>query len=426
MLTGFKILHKDGNARVGKLKTLHGVIKTPNFNPVGTLGSVKALGPRELKEIGVQIVLANTYHLMLRPGVDLIEKLGGLHKFMSWDRPIMTDSGGFQVFSLGVAMEHGNSKVLKRNKEKPEDFKKKLKLNKRNALNTTSRPRLNKITEEGVIFQSHLDGSKHTLTPERSIEIQRKLGADLIVAFDDHESSKHTKDEILKSIELTERWGLRSLEEFNKPLRIENQEFPSKDFKSKNNKQIMYGVVHGGTYKDLRVRSARFTDENFDAIAIGGIYGDKQKLRQVIGWVTTEVSEDKPRHLLGIGEVEDLFNGIEQGIDFFDCVAPTRRARFGSLYISPKNGGQTDNNFTISIRQSRFVADKKPIDPGCGCCTCLNFSRAYLRHLSMSSEILYHQLATHHNVYFITNLVTNIRKAITDKEFLKLKNEYIK
>lgn len=388
----FKVLHKDGKARVGKLTTPHGIIETPNFNPVGTQATVKALGPRELTEIGVQIVLANTYHLMLRPGVDLIEKFGGLHKFMNWDKPIMTDSGGFQVFSLGVALEHGGAKVL----GKQQDLE--------------VRPRLNKITEEGVTFQSHLDGAKHTLTPEKSIDIQWKLGADLIVAFDDHESAKHSKKEMLESIELTERWGLRSLEEFRK---------------SDDGTQIMYGVVHGGTHKDLRIGSAKFTDENFDAIAIGGIYGDHQKLAEIVKWVTGVVSENKPRHLLGIGEVEDLFNGIERGMDFFDCVAPTRRARFGSLYISPKNGGKRANSFTLNIRQSKFIADKKPVDPACSCYTCQNFSRAYLRHLYMAGEILYHQLATYHNVYFMTNLVKNIRKAILEDRFNKFKGTFL-
>lgn len=345
--------------------TSHGVIETPNFNPVGTQATVKGLSPKDLKEIGVQIVLANTYHLMLRPGADLIEKFGGLHKFMNWDKPIMTDSGGFQVFSLGVALE--------------------------------PKPRLNRITEEGVTFQSHIDGSRHILTPEKSIEIQRQLGTDLIVAFDDHESLKHTHDEMLQSIELTQRWGLRSL-------------------KALKTNQLMYGVVHGGTHKDLRIKSARFTDENFDAIAIGGIYGDRSTFCKILEWVIQEVSEGKPRHLLGIGEVEDLFNGIERGIDFFDCVAPTRRARNGSLYVFP--------NIILNIRQNKFSSDKKPIDPKCSCYTCTNFSRAYLRHLYMAGEILYHQLATYHNIYFITNLVKKIREGIKAGKFKDLKRSY--
>ncbi len=405
----FKILAKDGKARVGQLETPHGVIETPNFNPVGTQGSVKALGPRELKEIGVQIILGNTYHLMLRPGIDLIKKFGGLHKFINWDKPIMTDSGGFQVFSLGIALEHGNSKVLREDEGELE------------ADNFKKRPRLNKITEDGVIFQSHLDGSRHVLTPEKSIQIQRDLGADLIVAFDDHESAKHTKAEMEKSLELTEKWGLRSLKEYKERKGVNVNHPEGVNVAT----PLLYGVVHGGTHKDLRIRSAQFTDENFEAIAIGGIYGDHQQLCQIIEWVNQATSEEKPRHLLGIGEVQDLFNGIERGMDFFDCVAPTRRARFGSLYISPKNGGSRKNSFTINIRQSGYISDKKPIDPGCLCYTCQNFSRAYLRHLYIAGEILYHQLATYHNIYFITKLVGNIRQAIKNGEFKRMKNEYI-
>lgn len=390
----FKIIQKDGKARAGKIETTHGIIETPSFIPVGTKATVKALTPRDLKEIGVLVVLANTYHLSLQPGADLIKKMGGLHKFMNWDRPLMTDSGGFQVFSLGVALEHGSSKVLK-----PDE----------NDLEVKSKPRLNQITEEGVTFQSHLDGSKHILTPESSIEIQHKLGADFIVSFDDHESSRHTHDQMLKSIELTERWGLRSL----------------KEFKKLNSKQLMYGVVHGGTHRDLRVRSARFSDQHFDAIALGGIYGDKKTLCQIIEWSLGAVSEGKQRHLLGIGEVEDLFNGVERGIDFFDCVAPTRRARNGSLYICPKCGGNAKNNFTISIGLSKFIAEKNPIDLHCSCYTCQNFSKAYLRHLFIGKEILFHTLTTYHNVFFVMHLMQEIRNAIRNGLFQKLKREYM-
>ena len=394
----FKILHKDGKARVGRLKTTHGVIETPSFNPVGTQGTVKALSPKELKEIGVQIVLANTYHLWLRPGDELINELGGLHKFMGWDYPIMTDSGGFQVFSLGVALELGGGKVMK-----PTGTPGK------HTGSEKTRPRLNKITEEGVTFQSHLDGSKHILTPEKSMQIQLNLGSDLVVAFDDHESSRHNKEEMIKSLELTERWALRSMEALKK-------------LKSD---QLIYGVVHGARHKDLRVRSAEFTDKHFPAIAIGGIYETKQTLYQITDWVFEEVSNEKPRHMLGVGEVEDLFECIERGADFFDCVAPTRRARNGSLYICPGSGGNTKNYFTMSLRRSEYTKDPKPIDPGCRCYTCRNFSRAYLRHLFMADEILYHQLATYHNVYFITKLVEQIRESIGDGQFKRLHKKWL-
>lgn len=386
----FKILHKQslpskdgrsGKARVGQLKTAHGVIETPNFIPVGTLATVKAMPPRALEEIGIQIVLANTYHLMLRPGADLIEKMGGLHKFMNWDKPIMTDSGGFQVFSLGVALEHGVGKLL-------------------NDEDSKSRPRLNQITEEGVIFQSHLDGSKHILTPEKSIKIQKQLGADLIVAFDDLESPKYSYEETLKSLELSERWELRS-------------------------KGAFYGVTHGGVFEDLRIRSARFVDKHFEGIALGGAHKDKKTLYQVVNWTVDNVSDDKPRHLLGIGEVEDLIECSEKGVDLFDCVAPMRRARNGSLYISKKSGGNRKNNFTLNISQSRFTKDSGPIDISCECYTCKNFSKAYLRHLYMSKELLYHYLATHHNIYFINNLMQKIREAIYENNFPDLKTNWL-
>lgn len=392
----FKILQKDGDARVGQLITSHGVIETPNFIPVGTQASVKALSSKDLKEIGAQIVLANTYHLMLRPGADLIEKLGGLHKFMSWDKPIMTDSGGFQVFSLGVGLASGEGKVLKSIPNLDPSI---------HSWSASSKIRLAKVTDEGVTFYSHLDGSKHFLGPKESIKIQHQLGVDLIVAFDDHESIKMSKDQVEKSLDLTEKWGLQSLGELKK-LRSD---------------QLMYGVVHGALFKDLRVQSAKFTDKHFVAIAIGGIYGRKQDLYQIVSWVLDKVSDEKVRHLLGIGEVEDLFNGVERGVDLFDCVAPMRRARFGSIYLSPKNGGNANNSFVFNLRLGKYKDDKKPLNPGCLCYTCQNFSRAYLRHLYMAEEILYHQLATYHNVYFIINLMKNIRESIKTNSFKKLK-----
>ncbi|MBI3103414.1 tRNA guanosine(34) transglycosylase Tgt [Candidatus Daviesbacteria bacterium] len=389
----FKILQQDGNARAGKLTTPHGIIETPEFNPVGTQATVKALTVEHLQEIGVQMVLVNTYHLMLRPGAEVIKKFGGLHKFMGWDRPIMTDSGGFQVFSLGGGMEEGASKVVSskkgHNREMP-------------------RPRLNQITEEGMVFQSHLDGSRHVLSPEISMKLQCELGADLIVAFDDHEY-KGDLAHLKKSLVLTEQWALRSIQTFTK-------------LKSK---QLMYGIVHGGTNKALRIKSAKFTDKNFPAIALGGIYGTKREMYEMIDYVLMQVSDEKPRHLLGIGEIEDLFNAVERGVDLFDCVAPTRRARNGSLYVCPKCGGKLKNNFAVSIGLSKFTGVLDPIDPHCNCYTCLNFSKAYLRHLYFAKEILYHSLASYHNVYFITNLMHDIRNAIKAGLFQKFKNKYM-
>lgn len=404
-MTPFKILHKDGKARVGQLKTAHGIIETPTFIPVGTQGAVKALSPREINEIGVQMILANTYHLMLRPGDQLIKKMGGLHEFMGWDGPIMTDSGGFQVFSLGVALEHEVGKLLKEHDS-----------GELRMVNESQRPRLNKITEEGVIFQSHLDGSKHILTPERSIQIQLNLGTDLIVAFDDLESPKHSYEETLKSLDLTERWEMRSLEAFRQLSsdRSKNVQIP-----------LLYGVTHGGVFEDLRERSAKFVDKHFDGIALGGAHKDKKTLYQVVEWTQNNISDEKPRHLLGIGEIDDLFECIERGIDLFDCAAPTRRARNGSLYISPQSGGNKKNNFQFSILNSKFKTDPKPIDTQCNCYTCQNFSRAYIRHLFMAREILYFKLASYHNVYFITKLLGQIRNSIGNRQFGKLKKQYM-
>lgn len=386
-MTPFKILNKDGQARVGQLKTAHGVIETPNFIPVGTQGTVKALSPEALKSVGVQVVLANTYHLMLRPGVKVISKLGGLHQFMGWDKPIMTDSGGFQVFSLGVALEHGVGKLLK-------------------AENTEARPRLNRITDEGVEFQSHLDGSKHILTPEKSIQIQTYLGSDLTVAFDDLESPKYSYKETLKSLELSERWELRS-------------------------KGAFYGVTHGGIFKDLRIRSAQFVDEHFEGIALGGAHQDKKTLYQVVGWTVESVSQYKPRHLLGIGEVEDLFECVDRGIDLFDCAAPTRRARNGSLYVSPKSGVYSNTsmyrskNFAILIGSRKFSQDPKSVDQSCSCYTCQNFSRAYLRHLFLAKELLFYQLASIHNIYFIESLMGEMREKIKQRDFKNFKKSWL-
>ncbi len=415
----FKILSKDGKARVGELETAHGIVQTPEFNPVGTQATVKALSSRDLKEIGIQMVLANTYHLMLRPGVEVIKKMGGLHKFMSWDRPIMTDSGGFQVFSLGGALEEGSSKVVNNKKQTRE----------------MPRPRLNKISDEGVIFQSHLDGSKQKLSPEIAMKLQYELGADLIVSFDDHEY-KDDFEHLKKSVELTERWALRSIKEYQKRIGAKSSTLRSETSSLRLEElfhppggtvatPLLYGVIHGGTSKALRIRSAKFTDVHFEAIAIGGIYGTKKQMYQMIDWVLPEVSDEKPRHLLGIGEVEDLFNGVERGIDLFDCVGPTRRARNGSLYICPKCGGRPKNNFTLSINLSKFTADKNPIDPHCLCYTCLNFSKSYLRALYLSKEILYHNLATYHNIYFIENLMKQIREAIKEENFKWFKKEYM-
>src|SRR3989344_1853896 len=330
----FKIIKKSKAARAGVIKTPHGDIETPAFIPVGTQGSVKAISPKDLKEAGAQIVLANTYHLHLRPGENLIKKMGGLSKWMSWNSPTMTDSGGFQVFSLGVGKEGGGVKFLRNE------------IRYNNVITDENNPstgsgRLNRITEEGVTFQSHIDGSTHKLTPESSIEIQEKLGADLIVSFDDLESPKYDHEKTKKSLELTNRWELRS------------------KASQKNKSQLLYGVTHGGQFKELRTESAKFVDKNFDAIALGGAHLSKKNLYDVIDWTVKNTSEEKPRHLLGIGEIDDIFEIIERGVDTFDCVIPTRIGRTGFFFISPPQGSMK-NRFRTDIDKPQYRKDSKP------------------------------------------------------------------
>jgi tRNA-guanine transglycosylase len=385
----FQITKKDKKtkARVGIIKTPHGEIETPMFVSVGTQASIKSLGPRELKELGAQVVLANTYHLHLRPGEDVVKKFGGLAKFMSWNGPTMTDSGGFQVFSLGIALEHGVGKLLREEEEE-------------------ARPRLNKISEEGVYFQSHIDGSKQFLSPEVSIEVQEKLGADLIIAFDDLESPKHTFEETKQSLELTEKWLSRS----------------KKAHKRKD--QLLYGVTHGGTFQDLREKSARFVDKNFEAIALGGAHKNKQNMHEIIDWTTDIIDPQKTTHMLGIGEVDDIFEIIERGIDTFDCVIPTRIGRTGFFFIAPPLGN-SKNRFRTDIDKPQFVNDQKPLDPNCSCYTCQNFTRGYIHHLFRSRELLSYMLLSLHNVYFLVNLTKQIRTAILNDQFLQMKKDWL-
>jgi tRNA-guanine transglycosylase len=391
----FKITKKDKKtkARVGIIKTPHGHIETPCFIPVGTQASVRAVDPNQLKALGAQIVLANTYHLHLRPGEDVIKKFGGLAKFMSWNGPTMTDSGGFQVFSLGIGKEGGGVKFLK---DEPKRYNEP----------DEAHPRLNKITEEGGIFQSHIDGSTHKLTPENSIEIQEKLGADLIIALDDLESPKYSYEETQKSLEMTNRWELRSL----------------KTHKRKD--QLLYGVTHGGQFKDLRMKSAKFVDKNFEAIGMGGAHLSKENLYDVVDWTTDIVSEGKPRHLLGIGEVDDIFESVERGVDTFDCVIPTRIGRTGFFFISPPLGS-IRNRFRTDIDKPQFAKDQKPLDENCNCYTCQNFTRGYIHHLFRSRELLSYTLLSLHNVHFLVNLTKQIRAAILNDSFQTLKQNWL-
>jgi queuine tRNA-ribosyltransferase len=475
-MSNFKIIAKDNRSRAGVLKTAHGEVETPIFMPVGTQASVKSLSPEDLKDAGAEIILGNTYHLYLRPGSKLIKKMGGLHKFMNWDGPILTDSGGFQAFSLGAMIEHGVKKVQKnelriKNYELRGDKLKKSggeEGSVRNTIGTNDivsyssvkkNPKLRekssnggvvvlkeparlrsgsaegtrvfaKITEDGVVFKSHLDGSPHLLTPEKSIEVQLDLGSDIVLVLDELLSPLHNFFYVKKSLERTHRWEKRSQEYFKKNVK-----------KGTNPGALLFGILQGVYDKEIREGEAKWiAEQGFDGVSIGGSFGTskywgdeqsdvdwaaQQAIADTLDWTTPLLPEELPRHILGIGEVEDFFNCIERGADMFDCVAPTRRARNGSLYICPKHGGKVGNKFTLNISRAEFKEDPSPIDPDCQCYTCQNFSRAYLRHLLASGELLYHRLATIHNVYFMVNLTKKIREAIIDGQFKKLKETWL-
>ncbi len=455
-MANFKIIAKDGEARVGVFKTEHGLVETPVFMPVGTQGTVKALTPDDLKALGTQIILGNTYHLNLRPTSELIKKMGGLHKFMGWDGPILTDSGGFQAFSLGAMIEHGIKKVGQgisikdqgstkiRRSGKVYDTKNKsihrhvtVELKTQNAKRKTdaiTRDGLVKITEDGVEFKSHLDGAVHMLSPERSIQIQFNLGADIILVLDELVSPLHKESYVAQSLQRTHRWELRSLKYYKTIVK-----------KNREKRGMIFGILQGVDDKTIRQQEASWiANQGFDGVSIGGSFGTSplwaesaeseidetnwastKSIEKTMGWVTPLLPADWPRHALGIGEIVDLFLCIEKGVDMFDCVSPTRRARNGSLYISPKSEGKPGNKFVLNIQNAQFISDPKPIDPGCLCYPCVNFSRAYLRHLFISRELLFYRLASIHNLYFVINLVKEIRLAIIDKQFKKLKKKWI-
>jgi queuine tRNA-ribosyltransferase len=356
----FEILKKSKKslARAGILHTPHGDIKTPAFVAVGTQATVKALTPPMIEDIGLQVVLANTYHLYLRPGEKIVKKGGGLGKFMNWTGPTMTDSGGFQVFSLGKAFENKVSKFSSSKNKK--DFE---------GVNfdesKKEKKSLVKITEDGVSFKSTYDGSEHFFTPEKSIKIQNDIGADMIFAFDECPSSEDLKDYQIEAMERTHRWAKRSLD-FHKKSSI-------------SDRQAIFGIVQGGKYTDLRKKSAKTIGEmDFDGYGIGGTF-NKNDIRGVVSEVNQILPEEKPRHLLGIGKPEDLVDAIRSGCDLFDCVAPTRMARNGALHT--KKG-------RINISNAQFKDDFGPIEKGCECYTCKNYTRAYLCHLFRAKEML--------------------------------------
>jgi len=351
----FEILktHRHSSARLGRITTPHGTIDTPAFMPVGTQATVKAMTPENLKDCGAQIVLGNTYHLYLRPGHQLIESLGGLHKFMNWDRPILTDSGGFQVFSLNE---------------------------------------LAKVSEEGVAFQSHIDGSAHFFSPEHSIEIQRALGADIIMTFDEPMPASASKLETEKSMHLSARWAERC-----KAVPLPES-------------QALFGIVQGGLFADLRtINAEQITDIGFDGYAIGGLSvgEEKSKMIDIAAHTAPLLPEDKPRYLMGVGTPEDLRTMSALGIDMFDCVMPSRNARNGSLFTSKGK---------LNIKNAQYREDPGPLDADCFCYTCKNYSRAYLRHLFVADEILALQLNTIHNMAHYQNVMARIRQAIREDD----------
>src|SRR3990167_4272069 len=397
----FKIEKKLENClgRVGVITTAHGVIQTPAFVPVGTKASVKALTPEQARDLGAEVILANTYHLYLQPGDELVAKAGGLHKFMNWNSPIITDSGGFQVFSLGAAYGKQVSKITKITDSSlliPERF------------DDSGAPRLAKIGQDGVSFKSHLDGSIHYITPEKSIQIQHNLGADIIFAFDECTSPAEDFRYQTEALERTHNWAKRSLEEHDKL--------------NKKNNIALFGIVQGGRDETLRKKSANFLKSlDFDGFGIGGSFA-KEDMQTAVRWVNEILPEEKPRHLLGIGEPEDLFLGIENGVDLFDCVAPTRNARNGTLFI--KNG-------KINIMNAKYKDDFNAVDQDCGCYVCsprhggASYTRAYLSHLFHGKEMLAATLASIHNLYFIVNLVKKIRQSILDDNFFEFKKEFL-
>jgi len=353
----FELLATDGAARAGRLTTAHGVVETPIFMPVGTHAAVKALAPDDLRAAGAQIVLANTYHLFLRPGHDLVRELGGLHRFMGWDRPILTDSGGFQVFSLS---------------------------------------KLRKITEAGVEFRSPVDGSTHFLSPEIAVEVQQALGADIIHALDECMAYPVTRLDAERSLELTLRWAARSKAAHTGPAAAS---------------QALFGIVQGGADAELRTRAARATMAlGFDGYAIGGMAVGEPKpaMYDLTELVTSLVPADQPRYLMGVGKPEDLVESVARGVDMFDCVLPTRNARNGQAFT-------TDG--PVTLKQARYARDGAPLDAECECYACRGFSRAYLRHLFMAGELLSHRLLTLHNLTFFLRLAREMRAAIVAGAF---------
>ena len=362
----FSIDATDGKARTGSIQMQRGTIRTPAFMPVGTAATVKAMKPESVRATGADIILGNTYHLMLRPGAERVAKLGGLHQFMNWDRPILTDSGGYQVMSLSE---------------------------------------LRKLTESGVEFRSHIDGSKHMLTPERSMEIQRLLGSDIVMAFDECPRADQPRDEIAHSMELSMRWAKRSRIEFDRG---------GKHAES----AALFGIQQGALIEDLRKESAdKLIDIGFDGYAVGGLaVGEGQEaMFATLDFAPDQLPQDKPRYLMGVGKPDDLVGAVERGIDMFDCVLPTRSGRNGQAFTW---------NGPLNLRNARHAEDTGPLDESCACPTCQSYSRAYLHHLQKSGEILGAMLVTEHNLTFYQQLMAKMRSAIAAGVFKQFAQEF--
>lgn len=402
----FKIEKKLGGklGRAGLITTPHGDILTPAFIAVGTKATVKSLTPEQIKNTGAEAVLANTYHLYLEPGDETVARAGGFPKMMGWNGPTMTDSGGFQAFSLGAAYGKGISKVtseegggVKNRKEQIDSLEL-----------CVPEESLVKIDEDGVTFKSYRDGSTHRFTPERSMEIQKNLGADILFAFDECTSPNAPYDYQKEAIDRTHRWAERSLAHHKKLQMRNSGSLP---------KQALFGVVQGGRFEDLRRFSAKkISAMDFDGFGIGGSFS-KKDIGTSVKWVNEVLPEEKPRHLLGIGEPLDLFEGVENGCDTFDCVIPTRIGRHGTLLTSRGK---------IHISNEKYKEDFSPIEKDCGCYTCKNFTRAYLCHLSKAGENLSGTLASIHNLYFLVHLVRAMRESILHGTFAGYKSDFFK
>jgi queuine tRNA-ribosyltransferase/7-cyano-7-deazaguanine tRNA-ribosyltransferase len=389
----FKLKEQDGIARTGIIKVKHGIINTPDLMPVATKATVKALTADDLNELKTQILICNTYHLMLKPNADVISQMGGLHKFMNWDKPLVTDSGGFQAFSLGFGKEHAVGKMYFPGEK-----------------NTKGKPpgkSIAKIDDLGISFRSIYDNTPQYLTPEKSIKIQEKLGADIILVLDECTSPLSSKKYTAESLKRTHNWAKQCLE-------IHDSD------------QALVGIVQGGHWKDLREKSAKYISSlNFDGFAIGGSLGkSKRDMHNVLDWVIPNLSENKPRHLLGIGVVEDIFESVERGVDLFDCVAPTRMGRSGFIYTRPPLGTKK-NKYRYKLKTLKNRTDSKPLDHNCNCKVCKNYSRAYIYHLLKTEELIGYNLVSYHNVYFFIELMREIRNSIKTGTFKNLKKEWM-